>query len=132
MIGIILLLGIVKKNSILLVDYTNQMRGSGEWTCDDALMKACPMRLRPILMTTVAMIAGASPGALAVGPGAELRQPMCDRRHRRVDRLHRADTGRRSVLLQRGGPGHRGGEAARARAPRRAEAALDSGESVGK
>ncbi len=75
LIGIILLLGIVKKNSILLVDYTNQMRARGD-DVHSALMHACPVRLRPILMTTVAMIAGAIPGALATGPGAELRRPM--------------------------------------------------------
>lgn len=74
-IGIILLLGIVKKNSILLVDYTNQLREQG-LACDDALREACPVRLRPILMTTFAMVAGAIPGAIATGPGAELRQPM--------------------------------------------------------
>lgn len=75
MIGIILLLGIVKKNSILLVDYTNQMREMGMNTTE-ALKHACPVRLRPILMTTFAMVAGAIPGAIATGPGAELRQPM--------------------------------------------------------
>lgn len=75
MIGIILLLGIVKKNSILLVDYTNQMRDEGLGV-RDALEKACPVRLRPILMTTIAMITGAIPGALGTGPGSELRQPM--------------------------------------------------------
>jgi multidrug efflux pump subunit AcrB len=75
LIGIILLLGIVKKNSILLVDYTNQMRERGKGV-HDALMEACPVRLRPILMTTFAMIAGAIPGAFAHGPGAEVRQPM--------------------------------------------------------
>lgn len=75
LIGLILLLGIVKKNSILLVDYTNQMREQGMAT-DDALKHACPVRLRPILMTTVAMIAGSAPGLIALGPGAELRAPM--------------------------------------------------------
>ncbi|MCX7018482.1 MAG: efflux RND transporter permease subunit [bacterium] len=75
LIGIILLLGIVKKNSILLVDYTNQMRLGGMNT-RDALMHACPVRLRPILMTTVAMIAGSIPGAISLGPGAEMRTPM--------------------------------------------------------
>lgn len=75
MIGIILLLGIVKKNSILLVDYTNQMRDRGMGR-DDALLHACPVRLRPILMTTFTMIAAAIPGALATGTGAELRKPM--------------------------------------------------------
>ena len=75
LIGIILLLGIVKKNSILLVDYTNQVRARGR-NVHDALMEACPVRLRPILMTTVAMVAAAIPAALATGPGAELRRPM--------------------------------------------------------
>jgi hydrophobe/amphiphile efflux-1 (HAE1) family protein len=75
MIGIILLFGIVKKNSILLVDYTNQMREKG-MKVHEALLEACPVRLRPILMTTVAMVAGAMPGALATGPGSELRAPM--------------------------------------------------------
>jgi multidrug efflux pump subunit AcrB len=75
MIGIILLFGIVKKNSILLVDYTNQTRKRG-LNVHDALMHACPVRLRPIMMTTLAMVAGAVPGALATGPGAELRAPM--------------------------------------------------------
>lgn len=75
MIGIILLLGIVKKNSILLVDYTNITRARG-LSVRESLLHACPVRLRPILMTTFAMIAGAIPGALATGPGSELRAPM--------------------------------------------------------
>jgi multidrug efflux pump subunit AcrB len=74
-IGLILLMGIVKKNSILLVDYTNQVREAGK-PCDDALIEACPTRLRPILMTSVATIAGALPAALAIGPGGELMIPM--------------------------------------------------------
>lgn len=74
-IGILLLMGIVKKNSILLVDFTNQMREQGMKTAD-ALRAACPMRLRPILMTSVATIAAAIPPALAMGPGAETRVPM--------------------------------------------------------
>jgi multidrug efflux pump len=75
MIGIILLMGIVKKNSIILVDYTNQIRRTGKER-DEALLEACPLRLRPILMTSLATIAGAIPAAVSVGPGAELRQPM--------------------------------------------------------
>jgi hydrophobe/amphiphile efflux-1 (HAE1) family protein len=74
-IGIILLMGIVKKNSILLVDFVNQRRLLGE-SRDEALLHACPVRLRPILMTSVSTIAGALPAALAAGPGGELRQPM--------------------------------------------------------
>jgi HAE1 family hydrophobic/amphiphilic exporter-1 len=74
-IGIILLIGIVKKNSILLVDFTNQMRDTG-LPVDQALVKACPQRLRPILMTTFATLAGALPGAINFGPGSETRVPM--------------------------------------------------------
>jgi hydrophobe/amphiphile efflux-1 (HAE1) family protein len=75
-IGLILLMGIVKKNSILLVDFTNQVRARGGVGVREALLKACPIRLRPILMTSFATIAAALPLALALGPGAELRAPM--------------------------------------------------------
>ncbi len=76
MIGLILLMGIVKKNSILLVDFTNQVRDEGQTDIKKALLEACPNRLRPILMTSIATIAGALPAALSFGPGAEARQPM--------------------------------------------------------
>lgn len=75
MIGLILLMGIVKKNSIILVDFTNQMRDEGK-SVTEALMQACPIRLRPIIMTSVSTIAGTLPAALALGPGAETRVPM--------------------------------------------------------
>ena len=75
MIGLILLMGIVKKNSILLVDFTNQRRGEG-LRIREALMDACPKRLRPIMMTTFATVAGAVPLALAWGAGAESLRPM--------------------------------------------------------
>jgi len=71
----ILLMGIAKKNSIMLVDFTNQMREQGAER-HEAILKACPVRLRPILMTSLATIAGAIPPALALGPGAELQRPM--------------------------------------------------------
>ena len=74
-IGLILLMGIAKKNSILLVDFTNQVRERGA-AVRAALLEACPIRLRPILMTSFATIAAALPLALALGPGAELRAPM--------------------------------------------------------
>jgi hydrophobe/amphiphile efflux-1 (HAE1) family protein len=74
-IGVILLMGIVKKNSILLVDFTNQRRLLGD-DRDAALLHACPQRLRPILMTSVSTVAGALPAAFSAGPGGELRQPM--------------------------------------------------------
>ncbi len=75
MIGLILLMGIVKKNSIMLVDFTNQVRAEGKGV-HEALETACPIRLRPILMTSLATIAAAIPPALAIGPGAEVRIPM--------------------------------------------------------
>ncbi len=74
-IGLILLMGIAKKNSILLVDFTNQERRKGK-NVTDALLEACPKRLRPILMTSFATIAAAIPPALALGPGSETRIPM--------------------------------------------------------
>jgi len=74
-IGLILLMGIVKKNSILLVDFTNQRREAG-MNLKEALLNACPIRLRPIIMTSTATVAAAIPSALAVGHGAETRVPM--------------------------------------------------------
>ncbi|MBI4432270.1 MAG: efflux RND transporter permease subunit [Candidatus Omnitrophica bacterium] len=75
LIGIILLMGIVKKNSILLVEFTNHVRQEGK-NAHEALLQACPVRLRPILMTSIATITAAMPPALALGPGAETRIPM--------------------------------------------------------
>ena len=75
MIGLILLMGLVKKNSIILVDYTNQLREQG-MAVEEALINACPVRLRPILMTSIATVAGAIPAAIGIGPGAETRSPM--------------------------------------------------------
>ncbi|WP_225409576.1 efflux RND transporter permease subunit [Stigmatella hybrida] len=74
-IGIIMLMGLVVKNGILLVDFTQQLREEGK-NAHDALLHAAPIRLRPILMTTIAMIAGMVPVALARGDGAETRVPM--------------------------------------------------------
>ena len=76
LIGILLLMGIVKKNSILLVDFTNQKRRLENLEVRQALLEACPIRLRPILMTSAATIAGAIPEAMALGPGAEVIRPM--------------------------------------------------------
>jgi hydrophobe/amphiphile efflux-1 (HAE1) family protein len=75
MIGLLLLMGIVKKNSILLVEFTNHRRQAGS-DVKTALLEACPVRLRPILMTSVATVAAAIPAALALGPGAETTRPM--------------------------------------------------------
>jgi HAE1 family hydrophobic/amphiphilic exporter-1 len=75
MIGIIMLLGLVTKNGILLVDMANQQREAGLGR-HDALLTAARTRIRPIIMTTVAMIFGMVPLALALGAGAEQRAPM--------------------------------------------------------
>lgn len=75
LIGIIFLLGLVNKNAILLVDYINQLRSSG-LNRTEAILKAGPLRLRPILMTTAATILGMLPIALGIGAGSELRSPM--------------------------------------------------------
>src|SRR4051812_43332651 len=75
MIGVIMLMGLVTKNGILLVDFTNQERERG-LSRFDALLSAARIRLRPIIMTTVAMIFGMIPLALALGEGSEQRAPM--------------------------------------------------------
>ena len=75
MIGIIMLMGLVTKNGILLVDFANQMRDQGK-DRTESLLVAGRVRLRPIIMTTVAMIFGMIPLALAIGAGAEARAPM--------------------------------------------------------
>ena len=74
-IGLILLMGMVKKNSILLVDYTNTLRERG-LSRREAILQAGPVRLRPILMTTFAMIFGMLPVALGIGQGSDIRSPM--------------------------------------------------------
>lgn len=75
MIGLLLLMGIVKKNSIILVDYAVQQRGKG-LGAKEAMLSAGPVRLRPILMTSLATMMAAVPSALALGPGSEVRRPM--------------------------------------------------------
>lgn len=78
-IGLIVLMGIAKKNSILLVEFTNQIRDRKEnegMSIREALIEACPVRLRPILMTSVATIAAATPLVLGHGLGHEARTPM--------------------------------------------------------
>lgn len=76
MIGVLLLMGIVKKNSILLVEYANQVREHEGLGALEAMRKAGPLRLRPILMTTVATMMAAVPAVLGIGPGTETRSPM--------------------------------------------------------
>jgi HAE1 family hydrophobic/amphiphilic exporter-1 len=74
-IGIILLMGLVTKNSILLVDFANELRSRGLDKIS-AMREAAPVRMRPVLMTAVSMMLGVLPAALGIGPGAETRAPM--------------------------------------------------------
>ncbi len=75
MIGFIMLMGLATKNSILLVDFANQERKRGA-TADQAMRKAGPIRLRPILMTAISLIAGMIPVAMGLGAGGDFRAPM--------------------------------------------------------
>lgn len=75
MIGIVLLMGIVKKNSIILVDYATELRRQGKGALE-AMLEAGPVRLRPILMTSIATLMAAIPSALGLGEGSEVRAPM--------------------------------------------------------
>jgi hydrophobe/amphiphile efflux-1 (HAE1) family protein len=78
MIGLLLLMGIVKKNSIILVDYANELRHGEGLDAASAMLRAGPVRLRPILMTAVATLMAAVPSSLGLGPGSETRGPMAD------------------------------------------------------
>jgi HAE1 family hydrophobic/amphiphilic exporter-1 len=75
MIGLVLLIGLVAKNSILLVDLTNQRRAQG-MGIDEALANACPIRMRPVLMTSMTIILALVPAALGLGAGAETNGPL--------------------------------------------------------
>lgn len=75
-IGILLLIGIVKKNAILMIDFALDAKRSRNLSAHDAIHEACLVRFRPIMMTTIAAIMGAVPIALGLGAGAELRQPL--------------------------------------------------------
>jgi HAE1 family hydrophobic/amphiphilic exporter-1 len=75
MIGLVLLIGLVAKNSILLVDLTNQRRATG-LAIDAALTDACPIRMRPVLMTSATVILALTPAALGLGAGSETNQPL--------------------------------------------------------
>ena len=75
-IGILLLIGIVKKNAILMIDFALEAKRSDNLSASEAIHKACLVRFRPILMTTLAAMMGALPIALGLGAGAELRQPL--------------------------------------------------------
>ncbi|SCX21852.1 hydrophobic/amphiphilic exporter-1, HAE1 family [Nitrosomonas eutropha] len=75
MIGLVLLIGLVAKNSILLIDLTNQLREQGK-SIDAALKEACPIRLRPVLMTSLTVILALLPAAMGLGAGAETNRPL--------------------------------------------------------
>jgi multidrug efflux pump len=75
-IGVILLIGIVKKNAIMMIDFAIDAERSRDLTPHDAILEACDKRFRPILMTTMAALLGAVPLAMGLGDGAELRQPL--------------------------------------------------------
>ena len=75
MIGLVLLIGLVAKNSILLVDLTNQLRDQGKGI-NDALLEACPIRMRPVLMTSLTVILAMLPAAMGVGAGADTNGPL--------------------------------------------------------
>ncbi|KTS01154.1 MULTISPECIES: multidrug efflux RND transporter permease subunit MdtC [Pantoea] len=76
LIGILLLIGIVKKNAIMMVDFALEAERNGNLSARDAIFQACQLRFRPILMTTLAALFGALPLVLTSGDGAELRQPL--------------------------------------------------------
>jgi multidrug efflux pump len=76
LIGVLLLIGIVKKNAIMMIDFAIDAERTEGLSPRDAIFKACQLRFRPILMTTMAAILGAVPLAIGYGDGAELRQPL--------------------------------------------------------
>ena len=76
MIGIILLIGIVKKNAIMMIDFALAAERGEGLNPRDAIYQACLLRFRPILMTTMSALLGALPLALGHGTGAELRRPL--------------------------------------------------------
>jgi multidrug efflux pump len=75
-IGIVLLIGIVKKNAIMMIDFALQAEREGGKSTEDAIFEACMLRFRPILMTTMAALFGALPLAFGTGTGSELRRPL--------------------------------------------------------
>ena len=75
-VGIILLIGIVKKNGIMLVDFAMQAEQGEGLTAEEAIYQACIKRFRPILMTTMAALLGAVPMMVGTGVGSEIRQPL--------------------------------------------------------
>jgi len=75
-IGIVMLIGIVKKNAIMMIDFALEAQRHEGMSPEEAIHEACVLRFRPIMMTTLAALVGALPIALGLGAGAELRQPL--------------------------------------------------------
>jgi HAE1 family hydrophobic/amphiphilic exporter-1 len=75
-IGLLMLIGIVKKNAIMMIDFALERKRAGDLDSERSIYEACLLRFRPIMMTTMAALLGALPIALGVGAGAELRQPL--------------------------------------------------------
>jgi hydrophobe/amphiphile efflux-1 (HAE1) family protein len=75
-IGIVMLIGIVKKNAIMMIDFALERQRAGDITAEAAIVEACLLRFRPIMMTTMAAIMGALPIAIGLGAGSELRRPL--------------------------------------------------------
>nr|HEV8012349.1 efflux RND transporter permease subunit [Bradyrhizobium sp.] len=76
LIGVILLIGIVKKNAIMMIDFALEAERTRGLSSTDAIYEACLLRFRPIMMTTMAALLGALPLAIGMGDGGELRQPL--------------------------------------------------------
>ena len=76
LIGVILLIGIVKKNAIMMIDFALDAERNEGKSSRDAIYQACLLRFRPIMMTTMAAMLGAVPLAIGIGEGSELRQPL--------------------------------------------------------
>jgi multidrug efflux pump len=76
LIGVILLIGIVKKNAIMMIDFALDAERTRGLSPTDAIYEACLLRFRPIMMTTMAALLGALPLAIGLGDGGELRQPL--------------------------------------------------------
>src|SRR5262249_46781359 len=75
-VGVIMLIGLVKKNGIMMVDFAIEARRSRDLSAIDAITQACLIRFRPIMMTTMAALMGTLPIALGLGAGAESRRPL--------------------------------------------------------
>ena len=114
MIGVVMLMGLVTKNAILLIDMTNHYLPRGGMSIKEAILTAGPIRLRPILMTTLAMILGMLPSATGPRRGRRVPRADLDCHHRRADHLDGADPGRGAGRLPaaRADPGAGGGAGA--------------------